>query len=363
MQASHARKPRKLGVKEENWKVKDRMNMKSLGVLLSILCIFQTAAVSAGAQRRDAGLDLTEQSFAYSGDLDAVYEFTVSSDPVSPKSTNTLHMLVKNGDFRVSFKAYGLTMDTIVTKGRTLSQQGSVKYNFNKPHPDSLFGMPALPVNFAAFDFLKVKPDGYYLLQAGSSQGLSTADAKIPAGTFFDRNYFAANVDVIAKDGLPQVRAISVGSKAFPLQAYRFSDHRKVGHVWIPGRIEWRVLSSSPPVTYVYTLKSLHTTAAAETLNYDRALKKGDLVQSDNGKSVISFTYDPSRSLEEQHAVAWTAEQKIASAVANEQKQRRYNSSILLTILGLGLLLFWYVRRRMNRAGNETPYSGEQTGV
>jgi hypothetical protein len=343
----------------------ERMNMKRLAFLFPILCMLYNGAVPAWAQSHDAGLNLTEQSFTYNGNFDAVYQLAVEIAPVSPKSTNSLHVQVMNGDFRMSFKADGVQYDTIITKDRTLSQQGDIKYNFNKPSPESLVGMPPLPVNFESFSFLKVKHEGYYILQAGASHGLAQNgnSGKIPGSTLSDRLYFPADVALTMKDGLPVVNDIWVGGKSDPLWAYRYSEHRKLGNVWMPGRIECHSYSTSPPVISVYTLKSLHMTVAPETFDYNRALKKGNLVQSDNGKSVISFSYDPKRSLEQQHEVAWAAEQKNKNALANEQKQRRYNSSTMLIILGVGLIVFWYARRRMNRMREQTPRSGKHVGI
>lgn len=341
------------------------MNMKRLAFLLPTLCLLHTVAVAAWAQRHDAGLNLTEQSFAYGGDLDALYHFASSSETTPSKSTNDLHVLVKNGKFRMSFMAQGMQFDTIITKDRTLSQQGDVKYNFNKPHPESLTGMPPLPINFESFSFLKVKPESYYILQAGSTHGMvqTNTSGKIPDGTFFDRSYFPAEVALTAKDGLPVVTEIRLGDTANPLRTYRYSEHRKLGSVWLPGRIECQYFKTTPPVTYVYTLKSLRTTVAAASFDYDRTLKKDDLVQSDNGKSVASFAYDPARSLEDQHAAAAAKEKRTDDELAQEQKQRRYNSSTLLIILGVGLTLLWYVRRRMNRGREEAPHPGDRAGV
>ena len=340
------------------------MNIKRLAFLLPVLCIIQNVTISAWAQRQD-GLNITDQSFAYSGDLDALYMISSSIATAPSKKPNVLHVMIKNGKFRMSFTGNDITFDTIVTKDRTLSQQGGIKYNFNKSHPESLIGMPPLPVNFESFKFLKVKPESFYILQAGSSYGLAKPDASgkntsIPAS---DRSYFSAEAALTLKDSLPLVTEIWVGNKADPLRTYRYSAHQKIGGVWLPGRIECQSFFTVPPAAIVYTLKSLHTAVGLEKFDYDRALKKGDLVQSDNGKSVASFTFDPTQSLEEQHGAAAASAKRIDDEVSSEQKQRRYNSSTLLLILGVGLMLFWYVRRRMNRAGSETPYSGEQTGV
>ncbi len=310
--------------------------------------------VFAWGQRHDGGQDLTEQSFTYGGALDVLYTIATKGDSSRSKNANEVHIRAKDGKFRLSLKVDGVRYDTIVTQNRTLSLQGSVKYNFDRPHPQSLVGTPPVPVNLEGVTLLRVRPESYYILQPGSTFGVATINTsgRDTSHTAIDRSFFPAEVALSIQEGQPVVSEIRIGDKSRPLRTFHYSEHKKLGNLWMPGRIECQYFTTSPPVTTIYTLKSMRPTADSDQFDIDAALKKGDLVQSDTGSSVASFQYDPGKSLTEQHSVAAARQKEIDDELAREQQQRRYNSSIMLVMVGAGLFLFWYARRRMNRTSS-----------
>ena len=241
----------------------------------------------------------------------------------SPNSTNSQH--------------------TYVSPERSFQKDGDVTFSYNRIDTHSLIAMPPLPLNIG----------GYKPIRASDStnQGLSFI---LPWDTV--GHPFGSKIDYTLVDGDPQVSKVTLGDVLHPFATIDYSGHKHIGQAWIPTKIVrtyWMLVSENTTEMTKSTQEEWNITdISTERTDIDDPLKsltKGRLIQDDDGKTVVSFLYDSSKTIPEQHAIALAAQQAIENAPKIELSRRLMSSSSVMLVAGFVMLGYWTWKRAKSR--------------
>ena len=254
--------------------------------------------------------------------------------------------MIYNGDQISIFISRGSSKDTPVERADISSEHsfqssGDVTMLHKKADTLPFVDMPPVPINMGKYNPLRS----------------TTVDGKSQL-TFLepwqnDSQIPASSVISTLREGVSLVSSIRLGDAEHPYCTLDYSDHKRVGNVWVPLHIVKKMYASSSPQWNDLQLSSeaewtiTHYSRDVPTIDDPmEALSKGSLVQDDDGKTTVSFSYDPAKSIESQHAIALSAKEAIEGTPKTETSKRLMTSSGLLIVAGVSLLIYWTIRKR-----------------
>ena len=237
-----------------------------------------------------------------------------------------------------------MPMQTTLSEGSTFQQNGDVTFLFKKVELLPLHLMPPIAFNLGVYNPVGIN----------DSHQLTYRQPWLR-----NTHPFGSIITYYLKDALPLVTKVVLGDENHPYATMDYSEHKRIGNVWLPTKITrttWMSASYNPGdltksylEEWVITDFSDQKTSIPDPMNH---LAKGALVQDDDGKSVVSFEYDPSKSIEDQHALALATQQALNDAPRQELKKRLMSSSSVLLIAGIALLGYWTWKRAKSRQGS-----------